>query len=79
MPSLHSRLPFIVTLALCAGLVVGCASGAGTDPEGRLFRPSADPLADVQQAISRAEDNDRLALVVLGANWCHDSRALASR
>jgi thiol-disulfide isomerase/thioredoxin len=33
----------------------------------------------VQQALSRADDGDRLLLVVLGANWCHDSRALASR
>jgi len=33
----------------------------------------------VQQALGRADDGDRLALVVLGANWCHDSRALASR
>ena len=79
MPRPHSRLLFVVTLALCAGLVAGCASGAGTEPDGSLFRPSADPLADVQQAMSRAEDGDRLALVVLGANWCHDSRALASR
>ncbi len=53
--------------------------GADTDPDGRLYLPSADPLADVQQALGRAHDSDRLALVVLGANWCHDSRALASR
>jgi thiol-disulfide isomerase/thioredoxin len=71
MPSLYSRLLFIATLVLCLG--------AESDPDGRLFQPSADPLADVQQALSRAEKSDRLALVVLGANWCHDSRALAAR
>ena len=71
MPSLYSRLLFIVTLVFCLG--------ADTDTDGRLYAPSADPLADVQQAISRAEEDDRLALVVLGANWCHDSRALAAR
>ena len=71
MPSLYSRLLFIVTLVMCLG--------AESDPDGRLFQPSVDPLADVQQALSRAEKSDRLALVVLGANWCHDSRALASR
>ena len=71
MPILYSRLLFIVVLAMCLG--------AETDPDGRLFQPSTDPLADVQQALSRAEKSDRLALVVLGANWCHDSRALASR
>ena len=71
MPSLYFRLLFIVALSMCLG--------AETDPDGKLFQPSADPLADVQQALSRADDGDRLALVVLGANWCHDSRALASR
>ena len=71
MPSLYSRLLFIATLVMCLG--------AESDPDGRLFQPSVDPLADVQQALSRAEKSDRLALVVLGANWCHDSRALASR
>ena len=79
MPSLYSRLPCIVALAVCASLVVGCAGTAETDPDGKLFQPSADPVADVQQALSRADEGDRLALVVLGANWCHDSRALASR
>ena len=81
MPRLYFRLLSVATLVLCLclGLGVGCASTAETDPDGRLFRPSADPLADVQQALGRADDGDRLALVVLGANWCHDSRALASR
>ena len=71
MPRLYSRLLFIVTLIVCLG--------AETDPDGRLYESSDDQLADVQQALSRADDSDRLALVVLGANWCHDSRALASR
>jgi thiol-disulfide isomerase/thioredoxin len=75
MPSSYSRLLLIVTLVICSGLV--CASAAETDQDGRLFQPSTDPLADVQQALDRAEKSDRLALVVLGANWCHDSRALA--
>ena len=79
MPRLYSRLLFIATLVMCLGLAVGCVSAGETDPEGRLYQPSEDPLADVQQALGRADDGDRLALVVLGANWCHDSRALASR
>ncbi len=71
MRSLHSRLLLIATLVMCLG--------AETDPDGRLYQPSADPIADVQQSLGRADDGDRLALVVLGANWCHDSRALAAR
>ena len=79
MPRLYSRLLCMITLAICLGLVVGCVTAAETDPDGRLFEPSVDPLSDVQQALGRADDGDRLALIVLGANWCHDSRALASR
>jgi thiol-disulfide isomerase/thioredoxin len=79
MPRLYSRLLFIATLVMCSGLVAACASAAETDPDGKLFQPSADPLADVQQALGRAEKSDRLALIVLGGNWCHDSHALASR
>ena len=40
MPSLYSRLLFIVALVMCLG--------AETGPDGRLFQPSTDPLADVQ-------------------------------
>jgi thiol-disulfide isomerase/thioredoxin len=71
MSRLYSRLLLIFTLVFCLG--------AETDPDGRLYQPSDDPLADVQQALGRAEDNNRRTLVVLGANWCHDSRALAAR
>ena len=69
----------IVSFVMCLGMFVANASVAETDPDGALFQPSDDPVADVQQALSRAGDEDKLALVVLGANWCHDSRALASR
>ena len=79
MPNLYSRLPSILTLTICLGVVVGHVRAADTDPDGRLYQPSENPVADVQRALSRADNNDRLALVVLGANWCHDSRALASR
>ena len=79
MPRLYSRLLCIVTLVICFGLDVGNVRAADTDPDGRLFQPSVDAFSDVQRALSRADNNDRLALVVLGANWCHDSRALASR
>jgi thiol-disulfide isomerase/thioredoxin len=79
MPNLNSRLLCILTLTIGLGGVVGHVRAADSDPDGHLFQPSVDPLADVRQALSRAGDGDRLALVVLGANWCHDSRALASR
>jgi hypothetical protein len=79
MPSLVSRLLVTVALLIGLGLVIGTAGAAETDPDGALFQPSDDPLADVQRAIHAAGLTERRALVVLGANWCHDSRALAAR
>lgn len=44
-----------------------------------MYAASANALADVERSLERAVQSDRLLLVVLGADWCHDSRALASR
>ena len=74
-----SRFPGLVALLVFLGVLAADASAADTDPDGALYQPSADVLADVQVAIDNARDNDRRALIVLGANWCHDSRALAKR
>lgn len=46
-------------------------------PEARPYNPAMDAAAAVAAALARAEERGTLALVVLGANWCHDSRALA--
>jgi hypothetical protein len=46
---------------------------------GELYLPVDDPTAAVEAAIERAGQNNKLALVIMGANWCHDSRGLASR
>ncbi len=75
MPSLYARLLYVVVFITFGSGV----NAAETDADGRLYVASDDPVADVQQALSRAAENDRRVLVVSGANWCHDSRALASR
>jgi len=46
---------------------------------GELYLASDDPMADLATLLESARRNNKLALVVMGANWCHDSRALASR
>ena len=46
---------------------------------GNLFIPSEDSMADLKAGFETAQKNNKLALVVMGANWCHDSRALAAR
>jgi len=51
----------------------------GEEQSGQRYLPSDDPMADLAASFDVARKNDRLMLVVLGANWCHDSRALATR
>ncbi|MEO1046993.1 MAG: thioredoxin family protein [Pseudomonadota bacterium] len=46
-------------------------------PEARSYAVSKDAVADVDGAMARAAEANKRALIVMGANWCHDSRALA--
>jgi thiol-disulfide isomerase/thioredoxin len=46
-------------------------------PDARPFDPKADAKAAVEAALTRAMSDDRMVILVMGANWCHDSRALA--
>jgi hypothetical protein len=46
---------------------------------GELYLPSDNAMADVNMAMATARENDKLVLIIMGANWCHDSRALAAR
>ncbi len=38
------------------------------------YDEAADPKADIQQALTQARENDKLVLLVFGANWCRDCR-----
>jgi len=73
---------------LLPGLLAGCASTPGAvmavgadaavaHPEARSFTVSGDAMADVDTALAQAGERGTRVLLVMGANWCHDSRALA--
>ena len=66
----------LATLALTA-----CAPAPepamGLKPEARSYHASDSASADVDAALSLARQSDRRVLLVMGANWCHDSRILA--
>lgn len=51
---------------------------SATQP-GELYLAAADPMADLTEGFDAARKNNKLVLLVMGANWCHDSRALAAR
>ncbi|TRD11750.1 thioredoxin family protein [Erythrobacter insulae] len=46
-------------------------------PEAEAYIVSDDAEGDVEAALLRAADTGKRVLLVMGANWCHDSRALA--
>jgi hypothetical protein len=72
-----------VIRAAMAGMLALALAGCATTPEvpahpeARLYSASADAGADVDAALARAAVNGKRVLLVMGANWCHDSRALA--
>lgn len=59
---------------------MACATPA-TDPyhgEPTPYLETANATADVDRTLSLAATSGKKALIVMGANWCHDSRALAA-
>ncbi|MCA0903759.1 thioredoxin family protein [Qipengyuania aquimaris] len=64
----------LLALSACA---TAEAETALDHPEARSFAVMQDPSAQVDAALSSAAANDTHVLLVMGANWCHDSRALA--
>ena len=64
-----------------AALLVGCVSAPHASvpnyPEARSYGASKDASADVDAALEHAKTSGKHVLLVMGANWCHDSRALA--
>lgn len=45
----------------------------------RPFDETRDAMSDVDAALARAQRSGRPVLLVLGGNWCHDSRGLARK
>lgn len=73
---------FAFALAIAASLA-GCATvpaqtqAEALHPEARPYAEDLDAGAAVDAALARAAVRDTRVLLVMGANWCHDSRALA--
>ncbi|WP_412971232.1 thioredoxin family protein [Glaciecola sp. MF2-115] len=44
-----------------------------------VYTPSKAPKLQVEAALERAKAEDKYALIVLGAQWCHDSVGLSER
>jgi Thioredoxin-like len=77
-----------VMLTIAAALVVtACASSsvptvmnvstAVPAPQARSYLVSEDASGDVDAALERTRQSGKRVMLVMGANWCGDSRALA--
>jgi thioredoxin-like negative regulator of GroEL len=71
----------LTSLALALASTAAPAEKAATTaihPETSPFDKAANAEEQLQAALAKAATQpDRLVIVVMGANWCHDSRALA--
>lgn len=54
------------------------SAAAPVKKSGENYLPG-DSLANISSAMETAMNSNKLVLIIMGANWCHDSRALASR
>ncbi len=68
--------------ALAMDIAAKAASGERRDdehPEPRPYDADRNAMQDVDAALLAATANGKRVIVVLGANWCHDSRGLAAK
>jgi thiol-disulfide isomerase/thioredoxin len=63
-----------VLLAVCLLTAPACAD----DRAGAVYDAGADAGAQIDAALAAAQVRGAPALLVFGANWCHDSRGLAA-
>lgn len=52
------------------------SAGAGAAPAPLPYDEHAQPAAELQSALERARSEHKNVLIVFGANWCEDCRAL---
>lgn len=75
------------TSVKATGAVVGAATPDGKsdgaddlhDDDPRPFDVTRNASADVDAAFAAAQMSGKNVLIVLGGNWCHDSRGLAAK
>jgi len=74
---MRSLLLVLATLALIPLSAISAEPHGAAYPEARPFEQYANATEQVDAALDRAERTDKRVIIVMGANWCHDSRGLA--
>ncbi len=79
-------ISIILSAALNISLVSACVAAPDVVPHAVVGHPEASPFDTdptivaqdaVDDALATAAAEGKHAMIVMGANWCHDSRALA--
>jgi hypothetical protein len=81
-PKKNSILVKVASVCLC--VIFASAFMAAADEEKNVlsnyvFTPTENPILQAETALSKALAENKFALIVLGAKWCHDSVGLAEK
>lgn len=82
MPFQTTLIALSLTFIACLAAPSTAAFAAGDDdkkPSVEYFFPSENVMKDVDATLAKAKANNKLALFILGADWCHDSQGLVGR
>lgn len=68
-----------IKILLCMGLLAGFGLGAANAANALPYDEQADSHADIRHALAKAKTGQKNVLLVFGANWCPDCRALSEQ
>ena len=77
MTAIRALIGLFFVIAL--GLSLPASAAEPTHPEASLYDAARDASADVDAALFQALRGNKRIILVMGANWCHDSKSLAGR
>ncbi|WP_439635618.1 thioredoxin family protein [Oceanicaulis sp.] len=72
-------MKIVLILTAVLAVMFGAIALAQDAHDAAFYPENADAAAMVDAALAQARDEDKQALIVFGADWCHDSRGLASK
>ena len=72
-------LPLLVVPFGAANAVVDATETNVVQRKASPFQPRENAMADVDALLESAAAKGKLGLIIMGGNWCHDSRALVRR
>ncbi|MGP1352344.1 MAG: thioredoxin family protein [Parasphingopyxis sp.] len=75
--AVHRILALLFAMAVPMAGAVPVQAAEADHPEARPYDESRAAMVDVALALARAAMSRKRAILVMGANWCHDSRGLA--